>query len=476
MTSFTPTRRATLASIGGAFLTRSSASSIPPSGHASAARTVSVLDHIPTELHAAIVQGRCRDDLTRYFQAAVVAANGGEVRGAGPGGVVIVPPGTYPVTRVGIRNTVLVGEHRLGSRIVAASTAKSNIFLLDALLDRDGTTRNSEGGGYASHLVIDAGGSGASGLRTYGGGCTAQELTIIGAATGLAAGLPLWATFSNIHTIDCDVGFHTFALERGDSGTSTTFLNCWANRSRRHGFHVTQLMYSSLINCAAQDSGDTNFLIEGDANGNPAAYSLQLIGCGTEGRGKPFRLRRCRDLTLVGARVVSPSADTDHIVFDDSAGSVRDFSTVEPPAAPALSLRLVNHGAPPGGVLIDGSIMTIDPRSLPYFTRVGGSLNDRPGIHGPLIGITDIAGTASARIEPAGKDPALTWRSSQARLAAFPLAGGTILSAAQSDLSGAIGAGEVGISLSPDRSALRLTFKDGGGKTRIVELPGRTLG
>lgn len=472
MTEFDPTKRATLVCAGGTLLSRSSIPFVPPIG-AAATATVSVLDYIPASLHAAIREGRCRTDLTRFFQAAVVAVNAGKMQGEGRGGIVFVPIGTYPVSGIGIRDTIIRGEHRQGSRIVAAAGIDRNRFLLDAMLDRDGISANTAGNGHAENLSIDAGRSGASGLRTYGGGCTAHDLTIVGAAIGLAVGLPIWSTFSNIHCVDCDTGFHSFALQSGDSGTSTTFLNCWANRSHRHGFHLTQLMYSSLINCAAQDSGENGFYVQGDANGSPAAYSLQFIGCGNEGRGRPFYFRKCRDLTVIGARVVAPAADADHITLDDSAGSIRDVSTVGPPRPPALSVRLLNHGAPPGGVLLDGSIVAIDPRSRSAYTIVGGSANDQGGLQAPSLTLSASNDTASTQVEKIGDLPAMTWRAGATRLASFPLRGGTILSAPPADdLATAVGRDEVAIALTDDRRGLRFLFKDGDGRVRAVQVAG----
>jgi hypothetical protein len=474
MVEFDPLRRATLAGAGSVLLSRSSASSSPPSPAVAGAATVSVLDHIPPTLHASIRQGRCSDDLTRFFQNATVAANAGKTRGGGPGGVVYVPAGTYPISGLGIRDTIVRGEHRDTTRIVAGPNARRGRFLLDAMLDRDGATVNTGGNGYAESLSIDAGQSGASGLRTYGGGCTAHNLTIIGAGIGLAAGLPIWSTFSNIHCIDCEVGFHSFANEAGDSGTSTTFLNCWANRSRRHGFHLTQLMYSSLINCAAQDSGESGFYVEGNANGSPAAYSLQLIGCGNEGSGRPFYFRKCRDLTLIGARVVAPQSGVDHITLDDSAGSIRDVSTVVPPRSPALSVRLINHSAPPGGVLIDGSIVVIDPGSRSAFTVLGGSANGLTGAQAPSFTLSTSIGTASGQMEMVGAEPAMVWQTEARRLVTFPLRGGTIVSAAPAaDLGEVIGSDDVAISLTADRRGLRFLFKDGDGRVRTIQITGQ---
>jgi len=478
MTEFDPIRRATLAGASYALLGGSSRSPslAATSSNAAAFPTVSVLDHIPAALRPGIREGLCSTDLTPFFQAAVIAANGGKARGAGPGGVVFVPVGTYPVSGIGIRDTIIRGERRQGSRIIASSKVTRGVFLLDAMLDRDGATANTVGNGYAENLSIDAGHSGASGLRTYGGGCAAHDLTITGAAIGLAAGLPIWSTFSNIHCSDCETGFYSFALQSGDSGTSTTFLNCWANQSKRHGFHITQLMYSSLLNCAAQDSGDNGFYVEGDANGSPAAYSLQFVGCGNEGGGRPFYFRKCRDLTIIGARVVSPNAKVDFITLDDSAGSIRDVSTVGPPIPPALSVRLLNHGAPPGGVLIDGSIVTVDPRSRSAFTVIGGKVNEQIGLQAPSFTLSVPSAAVSARLEMAGNVAAMTWHAGSTRLAAFPLRGGAIISAPPaSDLSHAMERDDVSIALTADRGGLRFLFKDNHGRLRVVQIAGQIV-
>lgn len=475
MTEFDPTRRATLAGASSAFLGRSSIPFNPPV-RAAATATVSVLDYIPSSLHDAIRQGLCRVDVTRFFQAATVAANGGRMQGDGPGGVVFVPAGTYPVSGVGIRDTIIRGEHRQASRIIASAGAGRGRFLLDAMLDRDGTSANTAGNGHAENLSIDGGRTGASGLRTYGGGCTAHDLNIAGATIGLAAGLPIWSTFSNIHCTNCEIGFHSFAIQSGDSGTSTTFMNCWANGSRRHGFHLTQLTYSSLLNCAAQDSGENGFYVEGDANGSSAAYSLQFVGCGNEGHGRPFYFRKCRDLTVIGARVIVPAADVDHITFDDSAGSIRDFSTVGPPRPPSLSVRLVNHGAPPGGVLIDGSIVAIDPKSRSAYTVIGGGANDRSGLQTPSLTLSTSNSMASAQLEAVGGLAAMTWRAGSTRLATFPLRGGTIVSAPPaSDLADVVDQNEVAISLTADLQGLRFLFKDGDGRLRVVQVAGQIV-
>ena len=189
MNDFDPTRRAALIGSSSALLSRSS---LPytPAVRPAATATVSVLDYIPQGLHDAIRRGSCQKDLTKYFQAATVAANDGKMGGAGPGGVVMVPAGTYLVSTIGIRDTIVRGEHRDSTRIVAIKGGARDRFLLDAMLDRDGVSKNTHGNGYAESLTIDAGRTGASGLRTYGGGVAVRDVAIVDAAIGLSAGHP----------------------------------------------------------------------------------------------------------------------------------------------------------------------------------------------------------------------------------------------------------------------------------------------
>lgn len=436
MSIFDLGRRRTIATILGAPLALGSASikgnatAVAPRdpGESAANGRVSVLDFIPANLHRAIRAGRARDDLTACFQRAVVAANGDAMPGAAIGGTVFVPNGTYDIDRVGIRDTVFEGESTNGTILRAAGPGQPGEFMLDAMLDRDGITRNTYGGGWATNLTIDASRSGKSCLRTYGGGARATRLRLIGGAVGLSAGLPIWAVFENIHAINCGIGFETFAEKPGDSGTSTSFRNCWAESATRFGFHLSQLSYSSLINCAAQQSGITNFFVEGDRNGSAAVFSLQLIGCGSEGRGRPFHFRRCRDLSVIGPRVILPDNKSDYLLMDDSAGSIRDYSTPGPLPKGRLHIAVSNHGTGPGSILLDDSIVTIAPESATAFTVIGGAANGIPGIHCVRTRWLAGARSADATIEPRRGADYLTLSAGGRPMAAFGLDGGTILS------------------------------------------------
>ncbi|MBA4040203.1 MAG: hypothetical protein C0474_00060 [Sphingobium sp.] len=442
MANFNLGRRRTIATILGAPLAlgsaaiKSSAQTVAPGDPGNDARMrgrLSVLDFIPPNLHRAIRAGRARDDLTACFHAAAVAANADIVDEAGSGGSVFVPNGTYYIDRVGIRDTIFQGENQHGTILRPVGPGQPDEFMLDAMLDRDGRTRNTAGGGWVTNLTIDAARSGRSCLRTYGGGVRATRLTLIGGAVGLSAGLPIWAVFENIHARDCSTGFETFAVEPGDSGTSTSFRNCWAQNAKKYGFRISQLGYSSFINCAGQDSGEANFFVEGDRNGSPAVYSLQFIGCGSEGYGTPFRFRRCRDLSVIGPRVIGPDNKHDYLVMDDSAGSIRDYSTPAPLPTGRHHIAVINHGSGAGSILLEDCTVSFEPNVASAFTIIGGAANGIPGIQASRMRWMDAGRSADAAIDQRNGAPFLTLSTNGRAMVAFGLDGGTILNGARVD-------------------------------------------
>lgn len=339
------------------------------------ADTVSVLDFIPEAYHRSIASGACNVDLGAYFAAAATAATNGTIGNEGPAGTVFVPNGTYTLDHVPLRDVVFVGESRDATRIKARSLGGPDDFMFDAMAGRAGDKRRGTGNGWVVRMTIDGNGMGRSCLRTYGGGVSAHDLILKNGSYGLSVGLPIWSSFSNIYAVSNRVGFHTFCEQPGDAGTSTTFENCWAFKNSLFGFHISQVAYSAFLNCVAQDSGSTNFFVEGDRNGSPAVYSLQFIGCGTEGFGAPFHFRKVRNLTFLGGRLIDPSKEVDFLHFDDSSGSIRDFSTLSKPGSGHYSLRITGHTSGLGSILLDNSDIVYNPADAPWLTILGGNVN-----------------------------------------------------------------------------------------------------
>ena len=303
-------------------------------------------------------------DSAAAFQAAARAANVVSGGGNAPGGTVFVPNGTYLVSTVGIRGTLFVGQNRERTIIKGTGVGAATQFMFDAQLDLDGITTNTVGGGWCESMTIDANGSGRSLLRTYGGGARPTSLVLKNAVTsgaiGLSMGLPIWATVSNVYAENCYTGFFTFS-GAGDNGTSTTFIGCWANACLNYGFHITQLYYSSFINCVAQDCVTRNWYVQGDSNSVTTVYSLQFIGCATEGSGVPFYFRNVRDLTLQNPRVISPASGVNLVALDNCSGTVSDFSTPSALSGGAYHLAVTNHASGTGSIKVVGGVVTYNP-------------------------------------------------------------------------------------------------------------------
>lgn len=321
-----------------------------------ASRGVSVLDFIPAEKWPSIRAGTNTDNLTQFFQAAAVASRTA-LPDSDQEGSVFVPNGRYYLNSVGIRGVLFHGESTGGTELRAFSPGNSGQFIMDAMYDTDGTTFNTVGGGWCVGMTIDGRlpngtNSGRSGMRTYGGAQTIERVRIRYCNYGLAVGLPIWTTVKNVLARDCDRGFYTFHNSPGDNGTSATFLNCWALSCTTYGFHISQLYYSQFIGCVSQDAGVHNWYLEGDLNGTTACYSLQFIGCATEGHGTPFYFRRGRDITVINPRIIIPDSTTNYITFDDSTGSLSDFSTVSTPGSGKYHLATTN-GTPYSVALVN---------------------------------------------------------------------------------------------------------------------------
>jgi hypothetical protein len=339
-------------------------------------------------------------DDTAAFQNAARAANGVSGSGAVPGATVYVPNGTYLVSRVGIRGTVFVGQNRERTIVKGTGSGAATQFMFDAQLDMDGTTTNTVGGGWCENMTIDANGSGRSLLRTYGGGARPTSLVLKNAiasgAIGLSMGLPIWAMVSNVYAANCDKGFFTFS-GAGDNGTSTTFIDCWADTCLTYGFHITQLYYSSFINCVAQNCGTRNWNIDGNSNGITTVYSLQFIGCATEGSGVPFYFRNVRDLSLINPRIIAPTSGVNLVTLDNCSATVSDFSTPSALSGGAYHLAVTNHSAGSGAIKILGGSVTYNPAD--------GTATDAIAPIGPSYGRFQNAktGNYTLTIDDAGK-------------------------------------------------------------------------
>lgn len=340
---------------------------VPTTVQARLQESISVLDFYANGVSGVRVDRTGVVDSTLGFQAAIIAANGGTI---------YVPDGTYSVSKLGTQGTWIVGQSRSNTIIKCNTNQAVTTYVLDQCLNRDGVTINTIGGGGAANLTVDCNNKTlVSGIRTYGGGVTAENCEIKNGVDGFIAGLPIWANFKNIYSHShTGRGFFTYAGV-ADNGTSTTFENCWANACGTYGFHITQLIYSSFINCVSQGCTNYGWYAEGNANGLSACYSLQFIGCANEGGTvTPFYFKKQRDCTVIAPRVIAPAASINYMTLDDFTGTIENYSTTSAPTSGFYTLNPINNGAGEAVIYLLGGVVTYDSVVSPYLVILGSSI------------------------------------------------------------------------------------------------------
>lgn len=346
---------------------------------------ISVLAHIPAAMHQDIKDGVNTDDLTPYFQLAAEAAFG-ELAPEMDMGTLFVPNGLYHVTSIGIGRIKVVGESTSGTVLKAYSSGAGGDYMLNAKIDVDGFTTNTSGAGWCENLTLDGAvlgsgdePSGRSGLQSFAYN-NSSSVVLKHLYCGMNIEMPMWSRIENIYAFRCGIGFLVAASPDGQSGTSTTFTNCWANESVSYGFQIGALTYSSFINCvsqAASGHGGIGFYLLGDWNGPTTAnVAVQLIGCGHEGGGLPFYFQRCLELTVIAPRIVNPDTDKNLLSFAGSRGTVIDFSSVAAMTSGAHYVDVVTNDPgheplEPGSIVfVNGNPDWASGKEI-HFTRIG---------------------------------------------------------------------------------------------------------
>lgn len=448
---------------------------LPFGGRSAASKlgdTVSVLDHIPPDLHAGIKNGTTSADVTAYFQAAVRKACGNVLDGLPTQGSLYVPNGTYLVGNIGIRDCRIVGESRDG--VVLKATTGTG-FILDATRNRDGITMNTAGNGWASNLTIDNRGTNRSGLSTYGGGVCIESLYIKGGQIGLSLGLPIW---SSVTAVYCEgqneVGFKTYSGV-GDAATSLTMVSCWANLCYR-GFHITQLYYSTFVNCVSQDCTEINWFIEGNANGVSALYSLVFIAPATEGRGVPFYFRKCRDIMILAPRVINADYQSHLMTLDDVSGEIHGYATPGAPGNGRAHLDIINHWGGPGSLILTNcDVTTSSTVTNNSITKVGTALNGEA--RATSSGVVEANGpTVPERIRMRaggqyGGYSGIEWLTdSNYRLLGASRNGGVVMSSNGAFDSTVFSLGDLHLYIDTGSGTLKFEGRDGNGNMRYASM------
>jgi len=134
---------------------------------------------------------------------------------------------------------------------------------------------------------------------------------------GIAISTPIMNNFKNVTVRKC-VGdaFNVW------SGTSTSFLNCYANNATETGFILTTMTYCTLQGCAAEGAGVGYYFDN--------SKSISVMGCGAEAivdRGGAYNGYAYRSIN--GSNAITLYDCYDRISetgsFDESAGGIIDY-------------------------------------------------------------------------------------------------------------------------------------------------------
>jgi hypothetical protein len=268
-------------------------------------------------------------------------------------------------------------------------------------------------------------------------------------------------------------GFYTYSGP-ADLATSTTFQDCWADQNGASGFYITQLTYSTFVNCASQGNAGAQWLVDGNTNGVSFTAALQFIGCAVEGGAQhPFYFRRVRDVSIIGPRIFSPPAGYDLITLDDCTGTIIDFGH-SGSLSPNYMLGIVSHTGGNGTICLIGGSVTFDPANEALISSLGTSnsqsvsrafrflWNNATAAQRVYSEIDDVDGTTGLAI----------FENGGSRLAAFRRTGTPIFST-----NGAISApatnlnnGDTSFYVDTAASELNFVCKDGSGNVKTGKI------
>ncbi len=288
-----------------------------------------------------------------------------------------VARGTTTAASIGAQGTALIGDARLGSIIKASSAGSAS--LVDARINRDGTTANTQGHAHIENLSLDLDGKARVGATVYGGSNivrNAQIYNLTGGSTGLGIQYVLMTQIDQVTVTGGGIGFevNVDAVHAGDVNTSLVMTAAWSIHSGI-GFKVDHLQYSTLISCCAQEATGWGYIFDG-ATGDAVTSmnGITLLSCGAEvNAGGAFYFKAQRSTSLVNPFII-PSPGADSVRWESSIGQIVGLRDTATHTGGTVGLRIVNPLGL-GLVLVDGGEFPMDSSHLKYCTFRGAIIN-----------------------------------------------------------------------------------------------------
>jgi hypothetical protein len=234
-------------------------------------------------------------------------------------------------------------------------------------------------------------------------------------STGIYLQQPIVSRFDRVVTITNGLhGFYITGAVSGASGTSCSFINCYANTNAQVGWYIYNMTYCALHGCAADNNGLGYWINNSEG--------ITLNGCGAEGtvikNGQPgtsFEVFQSNGVVLNGCWVYN-NVEVAFWVTGSSAqivllGCVENFASGSPTASFKIDSGCVVTLDQPNYVtatsIAAGTTTIVNDGIIGYLTAPGGlrvheAANSKQGITSAMTGgtitVSNTSVTANSRI------------------------------------------------------------------------------
>lgn len=104
----------------------------------------------------------------------------------------------------------------------------------------------------------------------------------------------------------CDIGFALHGKDRKVNGTSTELVSCYATHTRKYGYDLEHMSYTTLTSCAADACGFTDTSFDGYPYRLKYCHSLSLNACGCEASYNTISIEGSVGINITGMTDWSP--------------------------------------------------------------------------------------------------------------------------------------------------------------------------
>lgn len=198
---------------------------------------------------------------------------------------------------------------------------------------------------------------------------------------------PITSIFERVLVDSSPVGFYVHGVlgAGGSSGTSCTFLNCYAAGCTQSGFRLDNMTYCAFVGCASDACGIAYELIESGTQG------ISFIGCGCESMvsgggsypGYGWKINGCIGVMLTGCYTLDAPSISVLVTGNANAVNVTSFSENTPSGAgPSIqvdsgSIATVSDIATSNTAALNGTVVMVNDGGgllVPGYGFIGGPL------------------------------------------------------------------------------------------------------